>query len=68
MAQLAEEFGAKLVEFQPMFDAAVAGGAPPEYWAHDGVHPTPAGHALMAREWARVVGEASADGGAVARL
>jgi hypothetical protein len=25
--------------------------APPEYWAEDGVHPTPAGHARMATFW-----------------
>jgi lysophospholipase L1-like esterase len=57
VAKLAAEFDAKVVEFQGMFDAAVAAGSPPDYWAKDGVHPTPAGHALMAREWAKVVGE-----------
>ena len=24
------------------------------YWAHDGVHPTPAGHMLIAKEWVKV--------------
>lgn len=28
----------------------------PEYWAADGVHPTPAGHALIADRWRRAVG------------
>ena len=25
-----------------------------DYWLPDGVHPTPAGHALIAEEWIRV--------------
>jgi len=25
----------------------------PEYWAADGVHPTPAGHAVIAERWRR---------------
>lgn len=28
----------------------------PEFWSADGVHPTPAGHALMARNWLMSVG------------
>ena len=28
----------------------------PNYWAGDGVHPTLAGHALMAKTWREVVG------------
>jgi lysophospholipase L1-like esterase len=27
----------------------------PEYWAADGVHPTPAGHGLIAERWRRAV-------------
>src|SRR5437660_1123098 len=27
--------------------------ATPQYWAADGVHPTPAGHALIAEQWRR---------------
>jgi hypothetical protein len=50
VAKLAKEFGAVLVQFQSMFDAAVKSG-PPEYWASDGVHPTAAGHLLMAKCW-----------------
>jgi phospholipase/lecithinase/hemolysin len=26
------------------------------YWADDGIHPTPAGHGLMAWEWMRCTG------------
>lgn len=48
--QLAREFKAVFVEFQRLFDQAIK-HAPPAHWAYDGVHPTPAGHMLMAREW-----------------
>ena len=48
--RLAAEFGALLVATDgPMAQAAAATG--PTYWAYDGVHPTPAGHALLARAW-----------------
>ena len=48
--------GATWVPFQKMFDAAVAAGTEPAYWAADGVHPTQAGHALMAKTWRETVG------------
>lgn len=50
VAGLARDFGAVLVPFQSMFDEAVK-KAPPEHWAADGVHPSAAGHLLMARCW-----------------
>lgn len=53
--RVAESSGATFVPFQTMFDRAVQ-LAPPEYWAGDGVHPTPAGAALMAHCWLRTVG------------
>jgi len=53
--RLADELGLTLVPFQSMFDRATK-LAPPEYWAGDGVHPTLAGHALMAKTWREVVG------------
>lgn len=31
--------------------------APANYWIWDGVHPMPAGHELIAREWIKVVGK-----------
>ena len=52
--KLAGEFSAKFVPFQTMFDHAVK-QAPPDYWAGDGVHPSPAGHMLMARTWLKEV-------------
>lgn len=50
VAKLANEFGAVRVPFQSMFDEAVK-LAPPEHWAPDGVHPSAAGHHLMAKCW-----------------
>ena len=55
VAKLAKEFGAVLVPFQSMFDEAVK-QAPPAHWAHDGVHPTAAGHLLMAKCWLQKTG------------
>jgi len=54
--RVADLAGATWVPFQPMFDAAVSDETPPEYWAGDGVHPTMAGHALMAKTWLEVTG------------
>jgi lysophospholipase L1-like esterase len=56
VAQLAARHGAVLVRFQKMFDEATQ-RAPAEYWIWDGVHPTHAGHQLMADEWVRTVKE-----------
>lgn len=56
VACLAEKYHAALVRYQTIFDTACA-KAEPAYWIHDGVHPTCAGHQLMAEEWVRVVRE-----------
>lgn len=48
--------GAIWVPFQKMFDDAVEAGMAPELLAKDGVHPTPAGHELMAKTWRETVG------------
>ncbi len=52
--RVAEGAEADFVPFQSMFDEALK-YAEPEYWAADGVHPTLAGHGLMARTWLDVV-------------
>ena len=54
--RVAEAAGAVWVPYQTMFDEAVNDAMPPAYWASDGVHPTMAGHALMARTWLDVTG------------
>ena len=53
--QLAKEFSAVFVPFQAAFDEA-SRRAPPAHWAGDGVHPSPAGHQIMARAWLAAVG------------
>jgi lysophospholipase L1-like esterase len=47
---LAVEFDAVLVDFQKVFNEAEK-KAPTTYWLWDGIHPTVAGHELMARAW-----------------
>ncbi len=51
--RVASEFQLDYVPFQTMFDEAIQ-HAEPSYWAGDGVHPTLAGHALMASKWLEV--------------
>ncbi|MBQ3537213.1 MAG: SGNH/GDSL hydrolase family protein [Clostridia bacterium] len=46
---VAENFGLDFVPLQKLFDAA-AEKAEPSYWLSDGVHPTAAGHEIIARE------------------
>ncbi|HEX6922480.1 MAG TPA: SGNH/GDSL hydrolase family protein [Bacillales bacterium] len=48
--KLAREFEAVLVPFDGVFAQAATRRAP-EFWANDGVHPSSAGHALMAQKW-----------------
>ncbi|MGW8976867.1 hypothetical protein ACWGPL_37595, partial [Streptomyces platensis] len=52
--ELAREYGAHLLAAGSMF-AELAATTGPEYWAADGVHPTPAGHAALASAWLRLV-------------
>jgi lysophospholipase L1-like esterase len=53
--KLALRYGAALVDFQKVFDAATTEKTPEDYWIWDRVHPTYRGHQLMADEWERVV-------------
>ena len=57
--QLATEFDAIFVPYSAAFVAAQR-LAPSAYWAYDGVHPTAAGFALMARTWLDAVAGATA--------
>jgi lysophospholipase L1-like esterase len=52
--RVAKSQHAMFVPFQTMFDEAVK-YAPPEHWAGDGVHPSPAGASLMAYFWLKAV-------------
>lgn len=53
---LAQKYGLPLVELQPAFDEACT-KAPADYWAKDGVHPTPCGHELIKRLWLKAFEE-----------
>lgn len=48
--ELAREFSAAYVPLDGLF-AAASSRVDPAYWAGDGVHPSPAGHALIAKAW-----------------
>ena len=52
--RLAREFGALLIPLDGIFAQATA-RREATFWAEDGVHPTPAGHALIAQAWLRAV-------------
>jgi lysophospholipase L1-like esterase len=53
--KLAEEMKLTFVPFQSLFDEAVK-SAPAEFWLWDGIHPSVAGHAIMANKWREMVG------------
>ena len=48
--RVAEKHGCAFVPLQKPLDEACR-LAPPDHWLRDGVHPTDAGHELIAREW-----------------
>jgi len=50
VSKIAEETGSVYVPLQQVFDKACS-IAPADYWLADGVHPTPAGHHLIAEAW-----------------
>ncbi len=52
--KLAEEFQTVFLPAQAIFDAA-AQRAPMSYWIGDSVHPTPAGHRLLADAWKKAM-------------
>ncbi len=51
---LASKFNAIFVPLQDVFNKALQ-KAKAEHWIWDGVHPMPAGHELIAREWMKAV-------------
>ena len=48
--RVAEKYGLEFLPLQKLFDDA-AKKTTPAYWLGDGVHPTEAGHALIAEQW-----------------
>ena len=55
VGEVAAEFDALLIPLDNLF-AEAATRQEPAYWLFDGVHPTPAGHALIAAAWLAAVG------------
>lgn len=53
--KLAEEFGADYVNLQQVFDDAQK-KFPASRWSDDGVHPTAAGHEIIAQAWKEALG------------
>lgn len=53
--RLASEFRATLIPLDQRFSVA-ARRRPPDFWAPDGVHPSEAGHTLIAQAWLEAVG------------
>lgn len=51
-ARVAKQARATFVPLQTVFNQQLR-HAPPAYWAADGVHPTAAGHGLIAEQWRR---------------
>ena len=52
---LAQEHGHRVVDLEQMLATALAAGHTPSTITDDGVHPTPAGHRLIADAWLDVV-------------
>ena len=52
--KLAIEYGATYIPLDGVF-AQAAAARQPAFWANDGVHPSKAGHALMAQQWLKAV-------------
>ncbi len=54
--KLAKEYGAVLVPTDGLMNAGFVAAPNPEYYSKDGVHPTYAGHGLIAEAWLKAVG------------
>jgi acyl-CoA thioesterase-1 len=52
--RLAQEFAEIFIPLDQLF-AGTAQSTLPKHWLEDGVHPTPAGHAFIARAWLQAI-------------
>jgi lysophospholipase L1-like esterase len=55
VSELSRKFGAVYVPFQSALDQQVSNGVPPHQLLDDGVHPTTAGHQVLADCWVEAV-------------
>jgi lysophospholipase L1-like esterase len=56
MKKLADRHGFPVIDYPSVFDKIMAEtGTPPSVWVVDGIHPTPAGHHLMAETMLRTI-------------
>ena len=53
--RIAADYSAFFIPLQSIFNSALS-RAPQEYWMVDGIHPTPAGHYLIAQNWLKITG------------
>lgn len=53
--KLAREYAISYIALDGIFSESIM-KKEPSFWANDGVHPTPAGHALISRAWLGAVG------------
>ncbi len=49
--RIARKYRLTFLPLQSKFDEAAERSGDPAHWLYDGVHPTPAGHKLIAEEW-----------------
>ena len=58
--RIAEKYGCVFVPLQDDFNRMYTSYPElgEEYWIWDGIHPTAAGHQLIARKWLKIIGEA----------
>ncbi|MGI6279390.1 MAG: SGNH/GDSL hydrolase family protein [Acutalibacteraceae bacterium] len=52
--RVADKYGLVFVPLQDIFNKVNADAPESGYWLRDGVHPTPAGHEIIKREWLKV--------------
>ncbi len=61
VAEVAERFAAQFVPLQEAFMRAADASGSGEYWIYDGIHPTAAGHRLIADRWLGALAPEDAD-------